>query len=241
MPKEDLRRFAAYYFNRAAEWKKGVAINDKHEDGVFPKCIVLDFERGKTSELKPYLWQTDTSVSWRDWSYIRDDSFKSTDLLIHELVDIVSKNGVLLLDVGPKPDGTIPEEPQKILRAIGAWLKVNGDAIYSTRPCWALGYGEGASNSGGGGFSDRDQGYTAHDFRFTQKGNAIYAFAMSWPEDEDHFLIKSFNARTRLASGGISSVKLLGSKTRWIGNSPATASGLRNQPPSPAIAPMLSR
>ena len=212
VPKEDLRRFAAFYFNRAAQWKKGVAINDKHEDGVFPKCIVLDFERGKTSELKPDLWQTDTSVSWRDWSYIRDDSFKPVDLLIHELIDIVSKNGVLLLDVGPKPDGTIPEEPQRILRAIGEWLKVNGEAIYSTRPCLALGFGEGAANSGGGGFSDRAVDYTAQDYRFTQKDNVIYAIAMSWPENEDHFLIRSFNNHTTLASGGISGVKMLGVK-----------------------------
>jgi len=211
VPKEDLRRFAAFYFNRAAQWKKGVAINDKHED-VFPKCIVLDFERGKTSEMKPDLWQTDTSVSWRDWSYIRDDSFKSTDELIRELVDIVSKNGVLLLDVGPKPDGTIPEEPQRILRTIGAWLKVNGEAIYGTRPCWALGFGEGPSNSGGGGFSDRTVDYSAQDYRFTQKDNVIYAIAMNWPEKEDHFLIRSFNNRTTVASGGVSSVKLLGAK-----------------------------
>jgi len=209
VPKEDLRRLAAFYFNRAAQWKKGVAINDKHED-LFPKCIVLDFERGKASGIKPDLWQTDTSVSWRDWSYIRDDSFKPVDLLIHELIDIVSKNGVLLLDVGPKPDGTIPEEPQRLLRAIGAWLKVNGEAIYGTRPCWALGFGEGTANSGGGALSDTAIDYTAQDYRFTQKGNVIYAIAMSWPEDEDHFLIKSFNNNTTLASGGISSVKLLG-------------------------------
>jgi len=212
VPKEDLRRFAAFYFNRATQWKKGVAINDKHED-VFPReSIVLDFERGKTSDLKPYLWQTDTSVSWRDWSYIRDDSFKSVDLLIRELVDIVSKNGVLLLDVGPKPDGTIPEEPQRILRTIGAWLKINGEAIYGTRPCGALGFGEGPSNSGGGGFSDQVTDYTAQDYRFTQKDNVIYAIAMNWPENEDHFLVKSIDNRTTLASGGISSVKLLGAK-----------------------------
>lgn len=209
-PREDLRRFAAYYFNRATEWKKGVAINDKHEDGVFPNCIVLDFERGKTSELKPYLWQTDTSVSWRDWSYVKNDSFKPVDLLIHELVDIVSKNGVLLLDVAPKPDGIIPEEPQKMLKTIGAWLKVNGDAIYNTRPCLALGFGEGSSNSGGGGFSDVDVQYTAQDWRFTQNGSKVYAISMAWPEKDDHFLVRSINKGSALATGGITSIKLLG-------------------------------
>ena len=192
MPPEDLRRFLAFYFNRAAQWKKGVAINDKHEHLFPPRANVLDFERGKTSGLRPDLWQTDTSVSWRDWSYMRNDSFKTVDELVRELVDIVSKNGVLLLDIGPRPDGSIPPEPQAILRGIGAWLKVNGEAIYGTRPCWALGFGEGPHNSGGGGFSDRQVDFTYRDFRFTQKGNAIYAVAMDWPEVADHFLIKSF-------------------------------------------------
>jgi len=208
----ELRRFAAFYFNRAAEWKKGVAINDKHEDRFPAKANVLDFERGKTSGLRDQLWQTDTSVSWRDWSYMRNDSFKTVDELVHELVDIVSKNGVLLLDIGPRPDGSIPPEPQALLRGVGAWLKINGDAIYGTRPCWALGFGEGPHNSGGGGFSDRAVEYNSHDFRFTQKGNVVYAVAMDWPDVDDHFLIRSINDRTTLASGGITGVKLLGNR-----------------------------
>lgn len=209
---EDLRRFAAFYFNRAAQWNKDVAINDKHEDFFPPHAIVLDFERGKTAGMRPELWQTDTSVSWRDWSYIRNDSFKTADELVRELVDIVSKNGVLLLDIGPRPDGSIPPEPQALLRSVGAWLKVNGEAIYGTRPCWALGFGEGPHNSGGGGFSDRAVEYNAHDIRFTQKGNVVYAIAMDWPVVDDHLLVRAFSARAAVASGGISSVKLLGSK-----------------------------
>ena len=170
IPPQDLRRIMTFYFNRAAQWKKGVAVNDKHEH-LFPShAIVLDFEHGKTSGMRSELWQTDTSVSWRDWSYMRNDSFKTVDELARELVDIVSKNGVLLLDIGPRPDGSIPPEPQAILRGVGAWLKVNGEAIYGTRPCLALGFGEGPHNSGGGGFSDRQVDFNHHDFRFTQKG-----------------------------------------------------------------------
>ena len=126
-------------------------------------------------------------------------------------MDIVSKNGVLLLDIGPRADGTIPPEPQALLRGIGAWLKVNGDAIYGTHPCWALGFGEGPHGSGGGGFSDRAIEYDAHDFRFTQHGNVINIIAMDWPAVEDHFLIRALNDHATVASGGITGVKLLGS------------------------------
>jgi alpha-L-fucosidase len=210
VPPRDLRRFMTFYFNRGVQWKKGVAINDKHEN-LFPRSIVFDFERGKTTGLRPDLWQTDTSVSWRDWSYMRNDAFKTVDELVHELVDIVSKNGVLLLDVGPRPDGTIPPEPQAILGGIGAWMKVNGEAIYGTRPCWALGFGEGPHNSGGEGFSDRQVEYMFRDFRFTQKGSVLYAVAMDWPDAGDHFLITSLSDRSTLATGGIKAVSLLGS------------------------------
>ena len=210
VPLADLRRFAAFYFNRASEWKKGVAINDKHENQFPPQSIVLDFERGKASGLRPDLWQTDTSVSWRDWSYMRNDSFKTVDEIVREIVDIVSKNGVLLLDIGPRPDGSIPPEPQALLRGVGKWMKVNGEAIYGTRPCWALGFGEGPHNSGGGGFSDRAVEYNSRDFRFTQKGNVIYAVAMDWPDVDDHFLIRSINNKTILSSGGLTGIKLLG-------------------------------
>ena len=208
--RDNLRRFAAFYFNRAAQWKKSVVINDKTEQFP-PHSVVLDIERGKQLGVRSELWQTDTSVSWYDWSYIHNDSFKTVDELVHELVDIVSKNGVLLLDIGPRADGSIPPEPQALLRGVGAWLKVNGDAIYGTRPCWTLGFGEGPHNSGGGTESDRATEYNAHDFRFTQKGDVIYAIAMDWPVVDDHFLIKSLSSKS--VDGTITKVKLLGSRT----------------------------
>lgn len=212
--RDALQQFAAFYFNHAAQWKQDVVINDKHEDRFPPHSFTLDYERGQSIGLQPELWQTDTSVSWRDWSYIQNDSFKTVDELVHQLVDVVSKNGVLLLDIGPRPDGSIPTEPKALLRGIGDWLRVNGEAIYGTRPCWALGFGEGPHNFGGGGFTDQEMQYSAHDFRFTQKGNVIYAIAMAWPPVDNCFLIRSINARTMVASGGIESVKLLGCDER---------------------------
>ena len=127
------QRFAAFYYNRGKEWGKGVAINYKNE--AYPKrAAVFDVERGQLPGIRPEFWQTDTSVSKNSWGYVAKQDYKSVDSLVDDLVDIVSKNGALLLNIGPRPDGTIPEPEQEILRGIGAWLGVNGEAIYGTRP-----------------------------------------------------------------------------------------------------------
>ncbi|HEV2122818.1 MAG TPA: alpha-L-fucosidase, partial [Chloroflexota bacterium] len=122
-----LTQFAAYYYNRGTQWGRGVAINYKHQ--AFPEgTAVFDVERGQLADLRPYFWQTDTSVSKSSWGYTANQDYKSTASLIGDLIDIVSKNGALLLNIGPLPDGTIPEEEERILLEIGHWLSVNGEA-----------------------------------------------------------------------------------------------------------------
>ena len=107
----NLQTFAAFYYNRGAEWGKGVAINyKKHGGESFPDTAgVLDIERGQLADLRPIFWQTDTSVSKTSWGYVGNHEYKTVDSIVDDLVDIVSKNGSLLLNIGPKPDGTIPE------------------------------------------------------------------------------------------------------------------------------------
>jgi alpha-L-fucosidase len=203
-----LRTFAAYYYNRGVEWKKQVAINFKEWEGYsFPRGSgVFDMERGAAADIQPAFWQTCTSVSRNSWGYITNHVYKSTDEIVDELVDVVSKNGTLLLNIGPRADGTIPEREQEILREIGAWLKINGEAIYGTRP-WHK-FGEGPTQTAAGSFSDKEKPpFTADDFRFTTKGKMLYAIALAWPQDRK-LVVKS------LASHRVRRVELLGSESR---------------------------
>jgi len=207
-----LKEFSAYYYNRAAQWGVGVAINYKKIGGEsFPDTAgVLDIERGKLAEIRKLYWQTDTSISKTSWGYVTNQVFKSSDSLVEDLVDIVSKNGCLLLNIGPKADGTIPDEEQQILREMGGWLKMNGEAIYGTRS-WTK-FGEGPTVVEDGTMkNDTDnhqQEFVPADFRFTRKGSTLYAIGLVWPKGGGSISIKSFaSGQTNLT---IKSVSLIG-------------------------------
>ncbi|MCC7207543.1 MAG: alpha-L-fucosidase [Anaerolineae bacterium] len=181
------QRFAAYYYNRARDWdtgRQGVAISYKHR--AFPEsAAVFDVERGQLTDIRARPWQTCTSVSNSSWGYIAHHDYKSARSILHDLIDIVSKNGSLLLNIGPRPDGTIPDAEQAILREIGRWLAVNGEAIYGTRP-WRT-FGEGPTEVLGGGFTDTKRAaFTARDIRFTYKDDTLYAIALGEPKGDVH-------------------------------------------------------
>jgi len=180
MVRPALARFVAFYYNSNLQAGKPMGVINFKDYALPENSGVLDIERGQLGNTRTLYWQTDTSVSNKSWGYIENDTFKSPEFIVHQLVDIVSKNGNLLLNVGPRSDGTIPEAVQELLRAVGGWLKVNGEAIYGTRP-WRL-YGEGSTKVMEGSFHDADtQPYTAEDFRFTTKGTALYAIELGWP------------------------------------------------------------
>lgn len=205
--KHILREFAAYYYNRGLAWGKGVAINYKH-DAYTPRSAVLDLERGQLADIRPLFWQNDTSVAKNSWCYTEGNTYKTPTSIIGDLVDVVSKNGALLLNIGPKADGTIPDEDARILIEIGRWLDVNGDAIYGTRP-WKV-FGEGPTRVPEGGFTDTLRtDFTERDFRFTARGrDTLYVIGFG---STDAVLVRSLSTDLRLLTRRISRVTLLGS------------------------------
>ena len=199
-----LKKFAAYYYNRADEWGIHPAINYKQDTFMFGTAIP-DMERGHFAATQPYFWQTDTAIAKNSWCYTEQNDFKKPQDLIRTLVDVVSKNGTLLLNVGPKADGAIGPEDTAVLKAIGAWMKENGEAIYDTRP-WRV-FGEGPTNIEEGQFAEsKEKIYTKEDIRFTVKGDSVYAAVMAYPED-GQVTINSLSLPAFV--GGIAGAKLL--------------------------------
>lgn len=212
-----LKKFAAYYYNRADERNIEVVINYKHDAFMFGTAVV-DIERGQFAEAKPYVWQTDTAVAKNSWCYTEGNIYKNPVDIVCDLVDIVSKNGRLLLNVGPKSDGTIPDEDRHILEEIGKWLNVNGEAIYGSS-LWRYS-SEGPTKITEGQFADNDsKGYTSQDIRFTIKGDSLYATIMKYPDDGNVTitrLSKSDASKLPLFHGIIKDVSVLGSDEKPV-------------------------
>ena len=170
---------------------------------------MYDIERGQMSNISPRSWQTDTAIAKNSWCYTENNDYKDAKDILCDFVDIVSKNGCLLLDVGPKADGTLPEEEVNVLREIGGWMKINGEGIYDTT-FWKV-YGEGPTKIPEGHFSDTSRPpYTSRDIRYTYKEGAVYAFVMKMPASRQA-VFKAFAVpENREDDLSVLSVKLLG-------------------------------
>jgi len=181
IPEKTRFEFAAYYLNQAQKWGREVVITRKQNDLPLSFSIE-DFEKGRAADLTRNVWLTDDTISKGSWCYTKGLRIKDTDEVVDTLVDIVSKNGQLLLNISPMADGTIPADQRKVLLAIGKWLETNGEAIYETRP-W-LTYGEGPTKMKKGGHFVGSIRYGAKDIRYTRSkdGNTLYAIVLGKPE-----------------------------------------------------------
>lgn len=202
-----LKKLAAYDYDRSLARGQDPVLTYKNY--AFPAgSAVYDVERGGLQTIRLRPWQAETSVSINSWGYVQNDTYRTTRSLIQELVDVVSKNGNLLLNVGPKADGIIPAPVKKILLSMGQWLGINGQAIYGTRP-WKY-FGEGPTHIPTGTKSEQSSlVYTSRDLRFTCKGDTLYIIGMVWPKHRS-VLVETLYKGTPYLHTGILGIRLLG-------------------------------
>jgi alpha-L-fucosidase len=222
------RSLIAHFYNADAQKHDGrpqVVYTCKQESkGMW----IDDVERGVMPGIRPTPWQTDTSIG--DWYYNKNWKYRPAGWVIQMLVDIVSKNGNLLINVVQRPDGSLDPEAEQILAQMADWIAINGEAIYGTRP-WLV-YGEGRLRATGGKFKE-DFTYTAQDLRFTTKGDGtLYAFVMGWPS-EGRITIRSL-AKLPDVTGKIADVQLLGhaGELKWSHDAEGLTIQLPEQKPS---------
>lgn len=214
IPEDYRKKMCAYYLNHAQTLDKEVVIVRKQEDLPLDLSI-NDLEKSRRSTMGTQPWMTDETISSGSWCYTGSLKIKPFDKLLYVLIDIVSKDGVLLLNISPKEDGTIPENQTEVLLKMGDWLNKYGEAIYATRPWYT--FGEGPTRQPKGDFENHSDfkkvKYCADDIRYTSKDNIIYAMTLGFPGVDKDILLKSF-AKDSIPGSTVEDVALLGCEDR---------------------------
>ncbi|MCS3796186.1 alpha-L-fucosidase [Niastella sp. OAS944] len=241
-------QIAAHHYNQSMKRNKGklnAVVNGKILNEMQRKCMVWDIERGQSNVIEPFTWQTDTCIG--GWHYDKrvyeNKSYKSAQTVIQTLADIVSKNGNLLLNIPVKGNGSIDDQEIAILEEIAAWMKINAECIFDTKP-WKI-FGEGPATTevaklSGPGFNEgKGKAFTSADMRFTTKGDTLYAIIFGWPGD-GKVKIKSLSDGNALRPGAVSRVELVGGgELRFQRNSEALEVTLPENRPALSYANVL--
>ncbi|WP_017446621.1 alpha-L-fucosidase [Gayadomonas joobiniege] len=222
IPKSYRNQMVAHYFNHAEQTGQQVVTVHKHNDMPL-SYSVLDFEQGGRRDQHPLPWMTDITLGESRWSYIEGEKYKDAALVIRNMIDVWSKNGIVLLNVSPMANGTINQPQRTALKQIGQWLKIHGEAVYNTRPYDTYGYGTaGSKNSSHDGQSAKID-YSAEDVRFTQAkdGKAIYVFVLGRPKAGSTIKIKPLGRHRYAPPSPVQKVTLLssGENISWLDDS----------------------
>lgn len=197
IPENNRQKFAAYYLNEAKKKNQEVVIAYKQND--MPLSVgVKDIEQGGKKELAESVWLTDVTISYGSWCFTNGQTYKDAGLVVRNMIDVWSKNGVVLLNVSPKADGSIPQEQRDCLNEIGDWMKTYGEAVYDTRP-WTI-YGFGSANALDGKHEGQSATtkYSASDIRFTRTkdNNSIFIFFLGKPKVGEEIEIEWFKGES---------------------------------------------
>lgn len=215
IPEKKIQQMSAHFFNEAVINNQEVVIAYKQSD--LPKNIgIQDIEQGGKRDISESTWMTDITLSNESWSYTKGQTYKSATLVIRNFIDVVSKNGVVLLNISPKADGSIPKEQKEVLIKIGKWLETYGESIYKTKPWDLFGFGNATTSEGHYGGQSSTVEYSSKDIRFTQSKDekTMYLFFLGKPKVGKKISLELLAKHRYTPHSAIKKMTLLGSKTK---------------------------
>jgi alpha-L-fucosidase len=183
IPDSYKRKMTAYYYNKGEEWNKEVEIMYK-DFNLVPGVGLLDYERGRSSDMTHYKWITDTTLGNKSWSYVENEEYKPMDSIVHNFINNITRNGYLLMNFGPKANGEIPEEMRIRFKELGKWLKTNQEAVFNATPWVVSDEGPTLPKKTGGFSENKEVQYTAKDLRFISNEKSLFVFMLGWPGSE---------------------------------------------------------
>lgn len=215
IPQNYLQKMVAHHFNAAAARGQKPIVAYKQED--LPANVgMLDIEQGGKTEISKDYWLTDITISYGSWCYTNGQKYKPASLVIRNMIDVWSKKGIVLLNISPKADGTIPQEQREVLMTLGKWIEKHKEAVYETRAYSTFGYGEAKFEKGHFGGQSATMEYNQNDIRFTisKDEKHLYIFSLGLPSANSNIEI-----RTPIESK-VKEVSVVGSgaKLKWSQN-----------------------
>lgn len=218
IPESYRQEMTAHFFNHGMEQNKEVVACHKQED--LPMTLsVLDFEQGGRREIHPMPWMTDITLGQSRWMYVEGHKYKNAALVVRNMIDVWSKNGIVLLNVSPRADGVINEEQRTVLKEIGDWLSIHGEAVYGTRTFSTYGYGTSSASDGAHGGQSAKTKYTVEDVRFTvsKDNKKVYVFFLGKPEPGKQIRMRSLGIHRYPTPSPIKRITLMGTDTevKW--------------------------